>query len=99
MQINSYEKLNELRNKNETIFNIALGQIISNGYKSMLRITDDEIENCKIPMFSDELSKIYALQLREIAKVENNEPYSIYKFVQIEKPFTTVGFKPRGKKK
>ena len=94
----AYEKINEIRKECETTFNIALGNLITMGYENALKITDEQIEKCKIPMFTDELAKTYAKQLRELARIENEESYSIYKYIQIEKPLSTIGFKPRGKK-
>lgn len=94
----SYEKLNQLENENEILFKIALGEIIHRGIDYCLDITDEQIENAKIPMFSDEWARTLVRMMRDISRIENEESMSINKYIQISKIYNTIGFKPRKRK-
>lgn len=96
--MNSYEKLNKLENENDILFKIALGEIIHRGIDYCLNITDKQIENAKIPMFSDEWAKTLIRMMRDISRIENEEHMAINKYIQISKIYNTNGFKPRKRK-
>lgn len=82
-------------NENDLIFNLALDNMIRIGRENALKITDEEIKNCKINMFADNAAQMFMRMTRELAKCEEEERFSVIKFIEIEKPINTTGFKPR----
>lgn len=94
----SYEKIKNLQNENELIFNMAINWLIDIGVRQAKNITEEDIEKAHIPMFSDDYAKLLYRMTKELADIEEEDTLSVYKFIQIEKPFNTTGFKPRKKK-
>jgi fructose-specific phosphotransferase system component IIB len=98
MQMNSYEKLKGMENQNDVLFKIALGEVLHKGVNNCKEITQEQIDNAKIPMFADDWAKKLVEFMREIAIIEENEYQAIFKYIQIEKIYNTKGFKPKVKK-
>lgn len=44
---------------------------------------------------TDEYAKKIFGYVRELARIEEEETMSIYKYIELERPFDTKGFKPR----
>lgn len=90
-----YKRIKELQNKHDFAFNMALYQLLRIGSANAVNITDKEIENAKIPMFSDDLAKIYMRMLKELGEIAIEDCTAIYQFVEVEKPINTNGFKKK----
>ena len=97
--MSAYEKLKKLQNEHDLAFNLALITLQEWGLNKAKNITDEQIENAKAPLMADEFARILFRYIRELAKIEEEETMAIYKYIEIEKPFDTVGFKTRKAKR
>lgn len=91
----AYEKLKKMQNEHELGFNLALITFQQWGLDKAKKITDEQIEKAKAPLMADEFARLLFKYIRELAKIEEEETMAIYKYIELEKPFDTKGFKPR----
>ncbi len=90
-----YERLKKMQNENEMIFNMAVTWLIHIGSEKASKITDEQIKKAEISMFSKDYASLLYRMTRDLAEITEEDGTAIYKFMQIEKPFNTIGFKPR----
>ena len=91
----TYEKLKRIKNRDDLIFTLAVTWMLEIGAKRASEIKEEEIENAKIPMFDDEYAKELYRATKELGEIGKENSADILKFIQVEKPFNTIDFKPR----